>query len=245
MKIKVYTYCSYKFSPVGFKHGAFQLDTENSNDEYVVPSSNSTPPIVCTCFVQSLIKGAKGKIPDTDEYIILLKGLECDFVNEDGEPSKKYGNFAFSTDEIESYNNLINVDLNELSKAMNSFLIPDSKAGEAAIKIDTKQFIDFIENVSNKSDSTENPNYLTIRSSSSGDKVIKTLKEEFPEYSVEPESVEPESVEPESKECHYLLKKKALNPQKFPMVQYLKSPIMAIPIIIALIAAVLLILRVK
>ena len=80
------------------------------------------------------------------------------------------------------------------------------------------------------------------------------LKEEFPEYSVEPESVEPESVEPESvepesvepesvepesKECHYLLKKKALNPQKFPMIQYLKSPIMAIPIIIALIAAVL------
>lgn len=232
MKIKVYTYCSYKFSPVGFKHGAFQLDTENSNDEYVVPSSNSTPPIVCTCFVQSLIKGAEGKIPDTEEYIILLKGLECDFVNEDGEPSKKYGNFAFSTDEIESYNNLINVDLNELSKAMNSFLIPDSKAGEAAIKIDTKQFIDFIENVSNKSDSTESPNYLTIRSSSSGDKVIKTLKEEFPEY----------SVEQARKECHYQLKKKALNPQTFPMIQYLKSPIMAIPIIIALISVVLLIL---
>lgn len=235
MKIKVYTYCSYKFSPVGFKHGAFQLDTENSNDEYVVPSSNSTPPIVCTCFVQSLIKGAKGKIPDTEEYIILLKGLECDFVNEDGELSKKYGNFAFSTDEIESYNHLINVynvDLNMLSEAMNSFLIPDSKAGEAAIKIDTKRFIDFIENVPNTSHSTKGPNYLTIRSSSSGDKVIKTLKEEFPEY----------SVEQARKECHYQLKKKALNPQTFPMIQYLKSPIMAIPIIIALIAAVLLIL---
>ena len=234
MKIKVYTYCSYKFSPAGFRHGAFQLDTENSNDEYVVPSSDSTPPIVRNCFVQSLIKGAKGKIPDTEEYIILLKGLECDFVNEDGEPSKKYGNFAFSTDEIESYNNLINVynlDLNRLSKAMNSFLIPDSKAGEAAIKIDTKQFIDFIENVPNTSDSTKDQNYLTIRSSSSGDKVIKTLKEEFPEYSVESIG-----------KCHYQLKKKALNPQKFPMIQYLKSPIMAIPIIIALIAAVLLIL---
>jgi len=237
MRIKVYTYCSYKFSPVGFRHGVFQLDTENSNNEYVVPTIDSDiSPIIRNCFVEGLIQKATGKIPETTEYIILLKGLECDFVNEDGMPAKKYGNFAFSTNDPTTYNNL-NTNISalsmlQLSEAMNSFLIPDSNAGDAAIKIDTKRFIDFILSVSITSHSTESLNEFNIISSSSGDKVIKTLTDRFPEYSVIPANGN-----------HYQLKKKSLDTQQCPIVQYVKEhPIIAIPIILALIAVIAVIL---
>lgn len=233
MRIKVYTYCSYKFSPVGFRHGVFQLDTENSNNEYVVPTIDSDiSPIVRNCFVEGLIQKAMGKIPETTEYIILLKGLECDFVNEDGMPAKKYGNFAFSTTDPTTYTNLSALSMSQLSEAMNSFLIPDSNAGDAAIKIDTKRFIDFILSVSITSHSTESLNEFNIISSSSGDKVIKTLTDRFPEYSVISTGGN-----------YYQIKKKSPDTQQYPIVQYVKEhPIIAIPIIMALIAAITVIL---
>ena len=237
MRIKVYTYCSYKFSPVGFRHGVFQLDTENSNNEYVVPTIDSDiSPVVRNCFVERSILKAMGKIPGTNEYIILFKGLECDFVNEDGMPAKKYGNFAFSTTDPTTYNN-INTNISalsmlQLSEAMNSFLIPDSNAGDAAIKIDTKRFIDFLVSLSSTSHSAESLDEFNIISNASGDKVTKTLEERFPEYSVIPLSG-----------YHFQLKKKSLDAHQLPIVQYIKArPIMAIPMILAMIAAITVIL---
>ena len=122
--------------------------------------------------------------------------------------------------------------MEQLSEAMNSFLIPDSNAGDAAIKIDTKRFIDFILSVSITSHSTESLNEFNIISSSSGDKVIKTLTDRFPEYSVISTGGN-----------YYQIKKKSPDTQQYPIVQYVKEhPIIAIPIIMALIAAITVIL---
>lgn len=228
MKIKVYTYCSYKFSPVGFQHGVFQLDTKSSNEKYIVPSTNSDiSPIVRNCFVEGLVQKAMGKIPEKNEYIVLIKGLECDYINEDGMPAKKYGNFAFSTDDPKVYNNLTALNKSKLSEAMNSFLIPDSNAGDTAIKIDTKEFIDFIKGVSKKPNTNEDLNDFNIISSYSGDKVISTLEERFPEYDVDKIS-----------DNSYKLKKNSKAPT---ILRYIKEhPI--IPIIVALIAIITVIL---
>ena len=175
-------------------------------------------------------------MPETNEYIILLKGLECDFVNEDGMPAKKYGNFAFATTDPITYNNLNNniesLSMVQLSEAMNSYLIPDSDAGDAAIKIDVKRFVDFILSVSTPSYSNDGMNDFSIISSSSGDKVITTLSDRFPEYSVVLSSGN-----------NYQFKKKSLDAQRLPIIQYIKErPLIAIPVIVALIAAIIAVL---
>lgn len=235
MRIKVYTYCSYRFSPVGFILSVFEVDTDNENEEFIIPSTDfNVSSIICDCFAESLVQKAYGKMPDTNEYIILLKGLECDFVNEDGIPSKKYANFAFSTTDAIAYNNLSNIITNlsmeQLSEAMNLFLIPDSNAGDVALKIDVKQFINFIRNISNPSNSNESTKGFSIISSSSGDKVIKTLSECFSKYSVISTSGN-----------NYQIKKKDV--QLFPIIQYIQErPMIAIPIVVALVAAITVIL---
>ena len=189
MKLKVYTYCSYKFSPVGFRHGVFEFDTDNYTDEYIVPVTDSaTSSVVRNCFVEGLVQKAVGKIPETNEYIILLKGLECDYVNEDGMPAKKYGNFAFSTANKETYINLKNyldsLSVTQLSEAMNFFLIPDSDAGDTAIKIDVKRFTDFITGKSKGSSLSDDTGEFNIIPVSYSDKTAQTLSERFTEYSV-------------------------------------------------------------
>lgn len=187
MKITVYTYCSYKFSPVGFKLGVFQLDTESINEEFVTPETSNISPFVRNCFIEGVIQKAIGRIPETNEYIILRKGLECDYVNEDGMPAKKYGNFAFLTTELSIYNcigNLYDRSAEQLSKAMNTFLIPDSNAGETAIKINIKKFKDFIlENGPNPSNLTAEERFY-ITSDSDSNTVIQTLSARFPDYEV-------------------------------------------------------------
>lgn len=213
------------------------MNTDNEKEEFIVPTTDFiVSSMIRECFAEGLVQKAFGKMPGSNEYIILLKGLECDFVNEDGMPAKKYGNFAFSTTDPTTFNNLsANISalsMLQLSEVMNSFLIPDSKAGDAAIKIDTKRFIDFILSASNASHSTESLNGFNIISSSSGDKVISTLTDRFPEYSVIPTSGN-----------HYQLKKKSLDTQQFPIVQYVKEhPIITLPIILALIAAITVVL---
>ena len=67
MKIIVYTYCSYKFSPVGFRHGVFEVDTDNVIEGYVVPSTDANiSSFVRDFFVEGLIQKAAGKIPETN-----------------------------------------------------------------------------------------------------------------------------------------------------------------------------------
>ena len=122
--------------------------------------------------------------------------------------------------------------MEQLSEAMNLFLIPDSNVGDAAIKIDVKQFINFITTISNPSYSNEGMNDFNIISSSSGDRVISTLADRFPEYSVIPAS-----------DNHYQIKKKSLDAQRLPIIQYIKGhPLIAIPVIVALIAAIIAVL---
>ena len=194
MKLKVYTYCSYKFSPIGFQHGVFQIDTEDTSEEYLIPvileNDTIASAFVRNCFVEGVIQSAFGKIPEADEYLLIIKGLEFDYVNEDDMPAKKYGNFALSTNDAASFkrlkSNLDKLSKEHLSEVMNSFLIPDSNSGDTAIKIDCKQFSDFINGFSEESNVFEDIEVFNIVPTSYSDKALQALSVRFAEFSVIP-----------------------------------------------------------
>ena len=209
--MKVYTYCSYRFSPVGFILGTFEADPENSSDGYVVPEVDTDKDsVVRKCFEDGLIQKVFGNIPETEEYFILLKKIECDYKNEDGMSIPKYGNFAFSTTDPKEYLNMLyNLDKmppSELAAAMNAFLIPDSKAENVAIRIDMEPFSEFLRRITRQtpSENDKAPDYLTIDAISSSDKVTNTLRERFSDFDVSPGS-----------NNRYFIKKKQ---QNFPIV---------------------------
>lgn len=192
MKIKVYAYCSYKSSPVGYQYGVFQVDSDKKKEEYITPDiKENIPPLVKNVIDNPLSNGvniAVGKLPNSKEYIIVIKNLKCKFTNEDGKESIKYGNFIFSTtDESDCkalYNKISRQSKEELSNVLDSFLIfdPNANKGEISYKIDTKKFIDFInisDEKSNLNSNTENFNVIDMNSINEDKSIKITVKDDL------------------------------------------------------------------
>lgn len=162
--LKVYVYCSYRSSPVGFAIGAVDYDGKNSED-YLIPTLKcATNNAVKGCFENDLINKAYGKLPQESRYIYVIKSLECDFTNEDGMPSKKYGNFAFETTDAKVYNdianNIQNISKNKLCGFMNKFLIPDSNVVDLALKLDAKAFREFMNELLSDTNGSCDDNFI-------------------------------------------------------------------------------------
>lgn len=146
--LRVYTYCSYRSSPVGFCLGVIEF-SDLEPHEYLFPSVQKvTSARIKEYFSRDIMKDWRVAFKDGENYICVVKLLEKEFYNEDGMPSKKYGNFAFETDNYDEYEkiaiNLGKMDKDKLSDCMDRFLIPDSSVPDAALKIKTKVFKDFI-----------------------------------------------------------------------------------------------------
>ena len=72
----------------------FQVDSYNK-DDITSNINGNIPSLVKNVIDKSLPNGvniAVGKLPDSNEYIIVIKKLECKFTNKDGKESKKHGN---------------------------------------------------------------------------------------------------------------------------------------------------------
>lgn len=144
----LYCYSTYKFSPVGFSVGYVNIPIgEKAEYTYLKPCTDS---FVKKCFEKDIIRRVYGKRFDNGHYCFMVKGLKCDFINEDNVPSHKKGNFLFefSENELEKYKRFTrNYKRDELEKAMNDFIIPDSFAEKFALKIQTKKLNEYIEAV--------------------------------------------------------------------------------------------------
>lgn len=103
--MKVYYYCSYTKSPVGFRLG--MVDTDNACGETCEPSSEEIQPFIWKCFSQSSIRQAHGLIPqeleEPAQYFILMKSKVPIIKGE----IEYFINFAFVTDQRTEYESWI------------------------------------------------------------------------------------------------------------------------------------------
>lgn len=99
--MKVYYYCSYTRSPVGFRLG--MVDTDNTQGETCELASEGIQPLIRRCFSQGSIRRAHGLIPqgsgETGQYFMLIKSKEP---IKEGE-MEYFINFALVTNQREEY----------------------------------------------------------------------------------------------------------------------------------------------
>lgn len=152
--MKVYTYSSFDGSKVGFQVGTFEPDAGCSK-EYYIPQNNDINSKVRKAFESGIIRKIYGKLPHDENYVVMVKGIKS---NADSD-HKKYGNFAFEFDKNESgdyskYQSYIkNAQPENLYDKADKFLIPDNSVGNYALKIDAKEFKNFMNEID------ENKNY--------------------------------------------------------------------------------------
>lgn len=87
-----YVYCSYSGSPCGYRLGKFD---SNQEKDIIRLDSEKINSAIIKVLKNDFIKTAYGNIPNTDEYIVVLKDLEFES-KRDAEVRKKYFNFAFA-----------------------------------------------------------------------------------------------------------------------------------------------------
>lgn len=90
--MEIYYYCSYTGSPVGFQLG--RLDCEKLAKNAGSLSKDGILPLIKNCFDQGLVRRACGRIPETEQYVLLVKGLTAKGTG-DRATAEYYINFAF------------------------------------------------------------------------------------------------------------------------------------------------------
>ncbi len=101
--MKVYTYCSYKSSPVGFQIGVFAYDKEKNENSYIPDTDKSLMnPFIISAFEDDRIDYVcYGKIPQEEAYLILLKKMKSE--SEDGIWKQLNLAFLFDASEYEQF----------------------------------------------------------------------------------------------------------------------------------------------
>lgn len=156
--MKAYTYSSFDDSKVGFQMGTFEPDAGCSK-EYYIPQNKYINEYVRKAFEEGIISKIYGKLPHDENYVVMVKGIKS---NADS-GQKKYGNLAFEFDKNESgtyskYQSYIkSTQPQNLYNKVDKFLIPDNSVEDYALKIDAKEFKNFMNEVS-KSPSSGDPN---------------------------------------------------------------------------------------
>lgn len=175
--LRFYCYASYKFSPVGFAIGFADLaDISGEEISRLEPCQDE---LVRRCFESGDIVRVYGKRPDSGSFCYMVKDLQCGFVNSDGVPSKKYGNFLFEFSEQEDYKSFSRgFSREKLEQAMNEFIQPDEHEDTFALKICVKPLEDYIRAAISDGESSDSPvrcKYLCFETDSSGEDVKDAL----------------------------------------------------------------------
>ena len=73
--ITIHVYCSYKLSPVGFQYGVLQYPPDPGGDYIPLsqPEENASTSFVKAAFTHGFITEARGKIPDSNACVFLVK----------------------------------------------------------------------------------------------------------------------------------------------------------------------------
>ena len=73
--MKVYTYCSFDGSKVGFQMGTFRPDSSPS-DGYYIPEPKGINSTVRKAFENGIIRRIYGKLPKDNSYVVMVKGIK-------------------------------------------------------------------------------------------------------------------------------------------------------------------------
>lgn len=125
--MKVYCYCSYTGSPVGFHIGSLTYQP-NRNGNYTLQKEN-IPSFIKRCFEQDMVRKGFGKLPGSDSgFFLLVKKLAAE--GSGGlEASKYYINLALVTENIEEYGQWFQLNAEDASQGI-------AEAAKAMMEID-------------------------------------------------------------------------------------------------------------
>ena len=144
--IRLYVYCSYKFSPVGFQLGIIDC-TEGIREKYLIPKKKSNVIDFIPCFFEEgLIQKSYGYIPERKTYLFLQKKLSG--VSQEDASVTIYINFAFEFDDYNKYYifkcNFDRLSIEEQAQKCALFIVPDKSVDFFALKVDRERLDDFI-----------------------------------------------------------------------------------------------------
>ena len=117
--MKLYSYCSYDGSLVGFQLGV--CEWKNAQEQVWTLSKNGIDPFVQACFENGLVRSGFGKIPNRDKqaYFLLVKKLVGK-----KEDIQYYINLAVTADEWNELEPLLKGDVQTLAKEMTQRIQP-------------------------------------------------------------------------------------------------------------------------
>lgn len=145
--LKVHAYCSYKLSPSGYNYGTFSRG--DASDEFYELSSEGKSEIVAKAFETNYISKLSGKIPDSCNYIFLIRKYKHSYDNHDDFGKTVYINIAFEFDIYNEYNRFIasfgDVEYGCMCERLADFIVPDSSVSLFALKINKARFDKFME----------------------------------------------------------------------------------------------------
>ena len=154
--MRTYVYCSYKFSPAGFKMGTIEHDAARKN--FYIPTKTGLDNFVVTAFERGLISKMYGRLPDGGKYIFLVKNLKQNDIDDPNEGTIDFHmNFAFEFDNFSDYNNFCG-NFNALigdgvaAAECAKFVVPDRNVETFALKIDAAKFNSFVDKMLRPSD---------------------------------------------------------------------------------------------
>jgi|GEM_PF-7112258 len=170
----VYTYCSYKSSPVGFQIGVFVYDANQKDDTYILQTDkNQMEEFVISAFEDDRIDYVcYGKMPKSESFLILLKKMK--FEGEGGFWKQLNLAFLFDSNEkhlflkmlkylklYQKYSN--NQDYSaklqtrkkhqsEMAEKLEQLIEPNPEDGETGITVPASAVHELMQNISSKSE---------------------------------------------------------------------------------------------
>lgn len=152
--IKVHSYCSYKHSPLGFVYGSFEVKGKDvDNADYYLSGDNNV--IVQTAFENGIIRRLCGKIPNSSDYIFLVRKLKHNYGNNHPDIGREVQmNFGFEFDSFEEFQSFTSgflcvekQDAQSLYEQLADCIIPDETVETYKYKILKNRFNTWIDTI--------------------------------------------------------------------------------------------------
>lgn len=161
--ITLHIYCSYKLSTGGFQYGTFQFTPQSNGTRYFLTEENKLE-IVSTAFDYSYIKKIKGKIPQKDSYLFLLKKINYQYEDDHNDFGRDITmNMAFEFDEFNEYTSFIHSfeeskknSPKQLARELADCIIPDISITKYKLSIDKTKFDLWLNSKLNQNKSSQN-----------------------------------------------------------------------------------------
>lgn len=148
--LRLWLYCSYTGSPVGFQLGFVDYDAKGMEKDILTAGSDKVDPLLKRCFFAQGVHGAEGCVPEKNIYI-LVKKLPIGEVND----RKLNVNLAWETDNTDLFKRLKayfhDGKDEDIFSSVSNFLILDESETEFGFYFDRSKLWKWKESIINTS----------------------------------------------------------------------------------------------